>query len=208
MKIYELSGYKSNPHYQTANSIFKNPDANSNALSKYEMEYDRENQLEKWQKYMTDHGFKYLGSGFFAGVYEHPNYPWVFKIFKDDPGYMHYFKYVKANQHNENLPKIKGNFIKINDTTYVIRVEKLTPMTNTFFNNEFNNIVPIIRLLARRDIKDLDHDYQQIILDFKQKYPGIFSVFYDMAKSDFLLDLGPRNMMMRGNTPVVTDPIF
>jgi hypothetical protein len=208
MKIDELSGYKTNPHYQQANAIFKNPKAHAGTMAKYEREYNREDQLTKWQNYMTDHGFKYLGSGNFAGVYEHPNYPWIFKIFKDDPGYIHFFKYAKTNQHNENLPKIKGNLIKINDTTYVIRVEKLSPMSNTFFNNEFNNVAPIFRLFARRELHDLDQDYQQTMLKFKEKYPGIFTVLYDMAKSNYLLDLSSRNMMMRGDIPVITDPIF
>lgn len=195
MKITELTGYKTNTHYKQATDIFNDPT-------------DRENQLEKWHNYMTDHGFTFLGSGNFGSVYESPNYPWVFKIFKDDPGFIHFFKYVKANQQNDNLPKVKGNLIKINDTTFVIRVEKLTPMTNTIFNNEFNNIGPIMRLFSRRELADMDQDYQAEIIKFKQKYPGIFKILYDMVKSNYLLDLSARNMMMRDNTPVVTDPIF
>ena len=81
-------------------------------------------------------------------------------------------------------------------------------MSNTFFNNEFNNIVPIMRMLSKREMEDLDQDYQEILLRFKDKFPGVFKIIYDMAKTNYLLDISSRNMMMRGDVPVITDPVF
>ena len=204
MKIYELTGYKSNQFYQQANDTFKIPNHNQNSL---EPEFSRPNQLHKWNDYMIDHGFKFLGIGNYGSVYEHPTYPWVFKIFKDDPAFLYYVNYIKHNQHNPNVPKIKGNVIKINDSTFVVRLEKLQPISNTFFIHNLAEPISIIRLLKNRNIEDLDKEYQQILAKFKKQYPGIFQIIYDMVKSNYRLDMGSRNMLMRNNTPIVTDPI-
>ena len=126
MKLNELTGYKSNQLYQDAKNNFKNQPPSDTSMK---LDYNRYDQFIKWNNYMIAHGFKHLGEGNFASVYEHPSYPWVFKVFKNDSGYMHFFQYAKANQNNPNLPKIKGNFIKINDNTFAIRLEKLKPIS-------------------------------------------------------------------------------
>ena len=208
MKLSEIAGYKNNPHYQAANTIFKNPPEDAGPLAKYTGEYQRSDQLAIWEKHMTDNGFHHLGTGNYGSVYEKEGYPWVFKIMKDDPGFMYYMKYSKENQNNPNVPRVRGDFIKINETTFVIRIEKLSPMSNTFFNNEFNNIVPIMRMFSKREMEDLDQDYQEILSRFKDKFPGVFKIIYDMAKTHYLLDISSRNMMMRGDVPVITDPVF
>ena len=205
MKLNELTGYKSNQLYQDAKNNFKNQPPSDTSMK---LDYNRYDQFIKWNNYMKAHGFKHLGEGNFASVYEHPSYPWVFKVFKNDSGYMHFFQYAKANQNNPNLPKIKGNFIKINDNTFAIRLKKLKPISNTFFIHNMAEPISIIRLLKNRNINDLDQDYQHTLLKLQKNFPGIFQIIHDMVKSKYLLDISSRNMMMRNNTPVITDPIF
>ena len=204
MNITELTGYKSNPFFQQANDTFKIPNDNQTSL---EPEFNRGNQLHKWNDYMIDHGFKFLGIGNYGSVYQHPTYPWVFKIFKDDPAFLYYVNYIKHNQHNQNVPKIKGNIIKINDNTFVVRLEKLQPMDVTFFIDNMAEPISTMSVLKRRTIEELDDDYQELLAKFKKQYPGIFQIIHDMVKSNYRLDMGVRNMMMRGNVPVVTDPV-
>ena len=199
-KINELTGYKSNPVFQHANQTFQPNPANDVTT--------RKDQLKQWHHYMTQNGFTKLGSGSFAGVYEHPNYPWIFKVFNNDPAYLYYLKYAKNNQQNPAVPKIKGNIIKINDNTFAIRTEKLSPAPPELIH-DVNNLAYYIAQVFANNPANITKDAIQQIKSAKKPYPNIYKVLNDLATStSFTFDIYGDNIMMRGNIPVLTDPIF
>ena len=201
MKITELTGYRTRGYYPVAKHVFRNPVGDENPNRS---EFYREFQLQKWTQFLESKGFVHLGSGQFGGTYEKAGYPWVFKIFKNDPAYLYYFKYIRAHQNNDNVPKIKGNVIKINDDTYAVRLEKLTPIANDLYNHLYACIRAMVQV---EGVADIHKDTALFLGKFKKEYPGIYSVVRDMMKLPWRLDLGKANIMMRGNVPAIVDPI-
>ena len=120
MKIYELTGYKNFDIYKKAKEILGG-DIRDKPLYA---------TLVEWQSIMEAYGFTHLGTGSYGSAYEHPLYPWVFKVFKHDNSYLKFYKYFKKHQNNPNLPKIKGPIIKIGEDAYAVKLEKLTPITD------------------------------------------------------------------------------
>jgi len=215
MRIQELTGYKNNPIMQRAKQDVGDIDPST----MYDLD---EPAFDKFFKYLEQHGFKRLGYGTFANVYEKPGYPWVFKLFKDDDPYIWYYKYCRANQNNPHVPKIKGNLIKVSDDTFCVRMEKLTPYPET---PEYKKLYDHIRYTLFKMMDDAytgirnPHGWQpsqkelvmrQEAQDFiKQKYPQLYKVLDALANhgTDWELDLHAQNLMLRGDTVVITDPI-
>lgn len=185
--------YRTVPAYQQARSDFADTSTHGAAM----------NGMLKFDKFMRENGFKLLGSGGFANVYERSGYPWVFKIFTGDPAYMTWLKYVAAHQNNEHVPKLRGKPFKINDTTYAIRMEKLTPLPNNFTDDPILDAVmyggvPLTRK-SERTITDAGHT------DLVAVLKAIMQIAY--ADKNYNTDLHRHNLMMRGNTAVITDPL-
>lgn len=105
-----------------------------------------------------------------------------------------------AHQGNPHLPKIKG-IIKINDDTYAVRMERLTPIPR--------NAEPAMTLI--RKIADIDTygDLSDEDAAWVEKtLPGVAAFFKSFPLSDYEYDLHSQNLMMRGNTVVIVDPIY
>lgn len=197
MYIRELTGYKSNQYYQTAKDTFDD--------EKSSQTNPRIGKLIQFQKYMVDNGFKPLGAPGQAGTaFENPSYPWVFKLFSHDPAYLYFIKYAKQHQDNPNIPKFKGNIMKINQNTFVIRMEKLVRGSGP----EFDKVISMLSNLS--EIYDVHAmpDYHRLYL--QQNYPGLYQAVYDLAnRSKYFLDLHRGNIMQRENGELVLmDPIM
>ena len=203
MKLKELTGYKDSGYYPAAQQVFKNPTATDNPNRS---EFNREFQLQKWTQFLEAKGFVHLGSGLFGSTYEKPGYPWVFKIFKNDFAYRYYFKYAKAHQSNPNVPQVKGDVIKINDETFAVRIEKLQPIDNTLHSQLYAAIRAMTQAEGLPE-KSIPKDIGAVVNQFKKEYPGMHSVVTDMLKLPWKLDMGRGNIMMRGDVPVIVDPI-
>ena len=201
MRIDELIGYKENPIYKQAQTLF---DPNNVDYDNYNGNRSRRvNKLKNFKIFLEDHGFTLLGSGSFGAVFEKPGYPWVFKIFHQDDAYMTFLKYAITHQSNPNLPKINGKILKINDSTYAIRMEKLTSFVSGKQQSEdtliLNDVLERYRFRAENK---KDESW------LNTTYPGIANALRDLMKTDWHLDLHDENIMMRGNVPVLIDPIY
>lgn len=196
MKINELTGYKSNDLYTKAKEIF----------SSDVRDIPIETQLKTFESIMDYYGFEHLGTGSYGSAYINPKYPWVFKIFSHDPGYMTYIKYVKHNQNNPHVPKIRGGLIKISNNVYVVRIEKLTKLSDP-------NLAKIISFFQDLVVDGYTFDdIPQQKQDTLKPYKGLYKIISDIWNGDsfskFELDLAtPGNIMLRGNTPVILDPV-
>lgn len=212
MRIEELSGYRDNEYMQGAKDIFKKRPDEVDPMdpNKSSLEYLPVYQMMQFNKFLTAKGFKQLGYGAFGGVWEHPNHPWVFKVFKGDKAYLTYYKWCRGHQGNENVPKIKGGLIKINDETFAIRMEKLDKIDSKLYN-DVDSLLAAFEQYARGVKKGWDAETMGRLRDdlsyFKEKYPGIYEIMVMLYKSGYQLDLHHNNMMQRGNVPVITDPI-
>ena len=194
MKINELTGYKSNQLYKDTKNIFSN-------INSFKDRLDKQTQFEQ---YMMDNGFTFLGTGAYGSEFIHPTYPWVFKIFHNDPAFLAYFKYARQNQNNPNIPKVNKNIIKINKNTFAIRMEKLEKITKS--DKDIQILISYIRpIFQNTDLSPEDINFLQ------QYYPNILKIINDMKaiSPNSTLDLHANNIMKRSdNTPVIIDPII
>ena len=196
MKIYELTGYKNFDIYKKAKEILGG-DIRDKPLYA---------TLVEWQSIMEAYGFTHLGTGSYGSAYEHPSYPWVFKVFKHDNSYLKFYNYVRKNQHNPNLPKTKGSYIKIGTDAYAVRLEKLTPITDDQYY-KLQDLIDIFRDTFNPKLKITDN-----VRSLIQQNPGIYEITNALYNSktfgdDSHIDMHGGNIMMRGNTPVFIDPL-
>jgi hypothetical protein len=190
-----MIGYKRNSLYIKAKEIFEQ-DCRDVKL---------DDQLEQWKDVMNHYGFEHLGSGSNGSAYMYPGYSWVFKIFRGDDAYLCFIRYVLSNQDNPNLPKIKGGIIQITSDTYLVRLEKLHPL----LPGEYDKISVVIddmaySLIDRRSYHELSNHQKRSI----NKFPWIYKFLkYWCDNIVYDLDLRESNIMVRGDTPVLLDPV-
>lgn len=199
MFIRELTGYKENPIYQKAKSIFVSTPRKGQTRSKEDI---RDEKLSNFTKELEKFKFKHIGSGSFGSVYSKAGYPWIFKIFNTDPAYLYYLKWAVLHQNNPHVPKIKGKLLKINDDTYAVRIEKLK-----LFVRKNEKLAQFQQRLdkyigTRRKLTTVDHNW------FEQNFPKMIELIDAMKNSGYPFDIHMNNMMMRGNVPVIIDPIY
>ena len=167
---------------------------------------DRVDSTNAWEKFkfeLEELGFEELGSGGYGIVFERPGYPWVFKVFNNDPGYMAYLNYVIHHQNLSAVPKIKGRPIRINNNTYAVRMEPLYKLRSELAW-ELNN-APTDGLKSS--------EYKEFVVMIEQHWPDVATVLADLpnitGKFKLYLDLHDENVMQRADgTPVITDPLI
>jgi hypothetical protein len=200
MKINEIAPFKSNPIYKTAKNMKQHG---------YDRLNDRFNKLELE---LINQGWKRLGKGSYGLVYEHPSFPYIFKIFYDDPDYFKYFNWARQRQNNPHVPKIKGKYIKINNKTYAVRMEKLEPLSS--FNSVLKQYIdPELQSKSRLDISNYD-DIDKLSLYsnlkfLKENFPDLYDIIHYVTANFPLMsqDLHGGNIMLRDDTIVITDPV-
>jgi hypothetical protein len=202
MRIDEITGYHQNPVYQTAKTVFDDP-RDELRLS----HHARLTALDKFMDFLETHGFHKLGKGSYGLAFEKTGYPWIFKIFTTDDAYLNYVKYSLANKSNPNVPRFKGGLIKINDHTFAMRIEKLKPLEHRNYQtgSDIRILASILSVLSTT-IDEIDEGNLEFI---KETYPGVYKILshYDNHFC-FTFDIHGGNIMMRGNVPVIIDPIF
>ena len=197
MKINELTGYKSNDLYNKAKEVFGS-DIRDKPLYL---------SLDEWEDIMKQYGFKHLGTGNYGSVYERSGYPWVFKIFTYDKAYFDFLNYARRNQRNPHIPKIKGRYIRINKNTYAVRLEKLRPISDTEFK-KISEVLNKIDMILNNSDSDPTPDEVQFIKNNMNLYELMMTLTKTDTFMDYGVDLHQSNIMMRGNTPVLADPVI
>lgn len=190
--ITELGAYKNKGYYPVAKNVFGNNNIHS---------------FEEFDKFLKGKGFVKLGNGEKGWVYEKPGYPWVFKIFKNDPAYEYYFSYIKKNQMNPSIPKVRGGMVKIVDGVYMVRLEKLTDISDELYDMIYDTIRYMKVYNSYPMFSSMRREINGMVKKLKKSYPGLYKVIIDMMKSGYKLDINPGNIMMRGNVPVLVDAI-
>lgn len=156
-------------------------------------------------------GWRKLGQGLFGVTYQNPKYPYIIKVFSDDPGYKKWFDFVRKNQNNPHVPKIRGYKMILDDRAMAIRIEKLKPISKEKFRlvDDINNALSMPSLL------NYSRDYYNALKIRKlenlyNKYPdhhALIDLFNRINTGIAFVDLHDQNVMERDDgTIVITDP--
>jgi hypothetical protein len=197
--ITELTGFKQHPAYLAVKDLEHGTPDDGNT------EYDPEKmgtvtqQLEKL-------GWHPIGSGYYAQVFENPSKPYVLKIFVNDDFYLKYLRIIKANKNNPHVPRIFGNPVKITPTVSAVRLEKLIPLTgdtDPIFKKYVDPSLPP-ELDYAFDIED---ENQKFAKKYHPELVKLMKVINRAAGMGGDNDLNYHNVMRRGDTLVITDPI-
>lgn len=199
MKLTELTGYKSHPAYIASKQIKPMKRSTKITLDNF-FSYDYPS-MQEFTKVMADNGWKKINEfGFFANVYQHPNYPYVAKVFVNDNSYLKYFNYIKQNQSNPHVPKVRGKAVRIGNNAYVVRMEPLERVSSTD---------PVLRKYI--DPK-LPLSVHSLIVDsnfpfLEEHHPELANLLGDVLRmTEGVPDIHNENVMKRGDTLVITDP--
>jgi len=172
-----------------------------------------------WNKVMQDHGFQQIGFGLSASVYNHPNLPYVLKLFRShDTAYAEWINVAIANKNNPHMPRfISKRMVPITEDIVAIRMEPLVPIDGVFLK---------IHSVSDRLLEGaLNDDRAPSRLAEKLAYLPEFKYFEQychahphwMAALDITWkfmsdsfhgnDFHSGNCMHRGDDLVITDPV-
>lgn len=112
-------------------------------------------------------------------------------------------RYAIKNQNNPNVPKIKGNILRINDETFAVRMEPLKPWTVAG-----DPKLKHLSKLTSNIYDSLDDLSKSNRIWLKNNYPGVLKILVDMDAAGDAFDLHEGNIMLRGNVPVLVDPVY
>jgi hypothetical protein len=168
-------------------------------------------------------GYFKLGEGYFASVFYREGESSVLKLFSNrDLGYIDFIRLVGENP-NAHFPKFsrRAKAIKITDGYSAIRMEFLKPLpasTTYGSSRQLGDIVYqyILKLkhgkIAPDDVVEIDPkiDIEQFMLELERKQPGFIQackLIANFTRSDSNIDISEENIMLRGGTLVITDPL-
>jgi hypothetical protein len=174
-------------------------------------------------KFMHSNKFKLLGVGLKSVVFE--NNKSCIKIFYKDYAYEAYIKFIKniPNEYKKFVPKVLSvRSYPPNPIIKFVKIEKLTHLEIAPFP-DFKYLMPLIKQKLNKNNKELSDNvisHQDLfsIINLEKSNEDFLSLF-PIEFINFIIylynkpnnrrrnfDLHNRNIMMRGNEFVVTDP--
>lgn len=160
---------------------------------------------------LNNSGYEQIGRGHFAKIYAKRGADHVLKLFASyDSAYIQFVNMTIQNP-NIHFPKFKGKMMKITDTYYAIRMEKLSPLS---VNNLDQSILKLMKEYINHQVDDSFRPFPRMetMSRLEKMQPGIIEacdVVAELLKQGgaISLDLHSGNIMKRGNTIVITDPV-
>jgi hypothetical protein len=174
-------------------------------------EFTKPSTKKNAEAILLNAGYKRLGSGCFADVYHKEGASYVLKLFVPaDKAYLDYIKLVQANP-NEHFPKFVGKLIRVTPDYYAIRTELLEPF---IYDKETEKKIDMIggylyfsKIPPTRPEKI---ETFKIIQKWMNKNSSLKDACDLIAKrllKKYHEDVSANNIMLRGNTIVLTDPV-
>ena len=139
---------------------------------------DLESKLEK-------KGWKYLGSGAFGTVFQHPRKNYVLKVYQDK-GYRTFLNFLESEQGNPNVVMIKRNIFKDSETSLnsnspygeLVALEKLKPLP---YGSPWWKFIQNIWFACP---KLTEHDKPQIISQIRDNLQRVIDIWRNKYKEE------------------------
>ena len=165
-------------------------------------------EIKRFVKMLQENGWQSLGAGCYGSVFTHPNLNYCIKLFTKDPIYLRFVKFCQANP-APCLPKFRGKLMRVDTSTFAVRMETLTPISGKFFKE------------LTFAICEFTSDYDWTVEGYMAEYADDSLIRKYFTQNPDLLttleklkelanptdwDIGVNNVMLRGETMVITDP--
>lgn len=147
-----------------------------------------------------------------GSVWQKPGAPYVLKIFSaGDKAYQAFVQLAMRHQDNPHFPKFFGKMIKVTPKYYAVRIEPLTPY-------KYNSTLMYRYTKLRNymagggvDPNSMSAMEYDDCMEFLEEYPKLkeaLDLIIDGLLDVFDNDIANKNIMMRGKTIVITDPVI
>lgn len=180
---------------------------------------------------LKDSGLEKLGDGRRAVVFSRRGKPYVYKLFAEDHCFYNFVQFIKERPDNPHLPKLlspvmdlvkmakrvddldPNDMNRMHKRPYLVKMEKLTPMPrDEFFNNRglqlLLNKVYGDGSLFKDNKKDLEIELFQWFKKENKLAHTIIDIKEKLVHDECFADMHFGNFMKRGETIVITDPVF
>jgi hypothetical protein len=169
--------------------------------------WDQKEAAEKWLK---DHGFKRIGEESSYGSVWTDHVKSIVKIFSNDPCYLRFIDFCRKHRGNPYIPRL-SKLYPIGQNGGVVFSEMLSPI-----NYRYDIIIGQIDDYFTLYLNDGKYvpDYLGIPpwkAEFEEQYPLLADIIRKLAREfkngPCRNDLHNGNFMLRGDTPVIIDPV-
>jgi len=146
-----------------------------------------------------------IGQGAYSKVYALPGDDIVLKLFHhSNDRWIHYAQWITNNSPNIHTPQLINRPAAVTDEFWAVHMERLQPLQNYLIYLQY--VSPALRHIKHININSIfdaaNYDWlQQNHADLAELYHYLHVI------SQGCLDLGPDNVMRRGNTLVLLDPV-
>ena len=163
-------------------------------------------------------GFEPLGEGAHATVWHVPGKPYVLKLFDShDTPYLSFVDLARHSNFNPHFPMFRGSPVRITPQVHAIRMERLNPMQLNWASALQRGLRIIMEALPLgsdwlEEIKsEFSAQEQRDVRLALRKWPRLAEAAHLLIEMHAThdsahWDLHHENVMMRGLTPVFTDP--
>ncbi len=177
-------------------------------------------------KLLRNAGYVPIGKGEFGSIYARPNDQFVLKLFTSkDEAYIQFLRLIQSVS-NPHFPVIHGKPMRITDTYYAVRLERLQPVNANFRNlvmacSDYLGALSIIRDLEPKQRFINPHGwkkekemYERPINALLYSQPSLAEAldlidqYLIKGNPNIMNDIHLGNMAMRGNIPVFIDPVM
>lgn len=146
---------------------------------------------------------------------------YVYRFWFRDPGYEKWLKYAQLHQDNPHIVKILGK-VRTSDARYkglpknltmkYVKIEKLTPMVDEKLIHAIDSAANLSDEYFKMYLKDWEDgkelpEWVKPLMQVAHKYPKLLSTILELKQHGLANDLTGDNVMMRGQVPVITDPL-
>lgn len=155
---------------------------------------------------LEDAGYRELGSGYYGSVFQKPGAPYVLKLFSsDDRAYKEFVKMALRSKNN-HFPRFKKGLVRINNGFVAIRMEPLEKLPT----DDYVDFYMIDRFFSHDRREMNEEDITDFISDeYGEEFLSALGEIKDLISHNkgMIDDLHQDNIMLRGNTLVITDPV-
>ena len=179
---------------------------------------------------LGEYGYKKIGGALYGAVFHKPGESSVLKLFDtNDIAYIAFVEVCREHQSNPHFPRFSKSTLRIKDTEYsAIRTEllkqgdtSLLRKLSLYFkvlsqlSNETDAVIEddllhyFVRVhhlplsVANQGVKD----YSKWVKKADSLYKAFNIIINELSDPRFRFDLHKQNMMMRGDTVVIIDPV-